>query len=66
MRNPAGALFAANLILNEADRGLAVQQAVLGAVYSQTAAQALLLLDRANVSDEIKTTIREQLIPKNN
>lgn len=66
VRNPPGAMAAASLIQDEANRSIAVQQATLGAARSLTSQQALLLLDRANVPEEVKATIRQQIASSGN
>jgi hypothetical protein len=61
VRNPEAALSAAGLIQDEATRSAAVQLAVLGATQSQSSGRALQLLERANVSEEVRNTIRDQV-----
>lgn len=61
VRNPSAALSAASMIQDEVTRSAAVQLAVLGATRSQSATQALQLLEQANVSEEVRATIRDQV-----
>ena len=63
VRNPDGALAMANMISNVALRSTSIQQAVLGAAQSYSAQDALQLLERTNLSAELKSTIRNQIAP---
>ena len=63
VRNPDGALAMANMISDVALRSTSVQQAVLGAAQSYSAQDTLQLLEKTNLSAELKSTIRKQITP---